>query len=111
MIKVAPGTLFLYRNEGTSMTLFASILILGALTMPQSESPLVLEAESALADGEFRVTARLRNRSKQPCVVVVDDYFCQTETQLVDGKGKTLTPHDGRAAEGMRLPPNRIKPV
>jgi hypothetical protein len=90
------------------MTLLASILILGALTMPQSESPLVLEAESGVADGEFRVTARFRNKGKAPCVVVVDDYFCRTETQLYDEKGTALTPRDARAVQGMRLPPNRV---
>ena len=93
------------------MSTLAAILILGALTMPQSESPLVLEAESALADGEFQVVARLRNRGKEACVVVVDDYFCQTETELYDEKGKLLKAHDARAASGMRMPPNRIKPA
>jgi hypothetical protein len=79
--------------------------------MAQSESPLSLEAESSVVDGQFRVTARLRNKSKAPCVVVVDDYFCQTETQLYSEKGKELEPHDGRAVRGMRMPPRQVTPA
>jgi len=91
--------------------MMTAILILGVLNMAQSESPLVLEADSALADGDVRVAARLRNQSKKPCVLVIDDYFCQTETQLYDEQGQALTPRDARAARGMRLPPRQVTPT
>ena len=82
--------------------------MLGVLTMAQTESPLSLEAASGLEDGKSVVVARLRNRSKKPCVVVVDDYFCRIETELYDAAGKLLEPRDARAVLGRRMPPDRI---
>jgi hypothetical protein len=79
--------------------------------MAQAESPLSLEAAAAKEDGKPVVVARLRNRSEKTVVVVLDDFFCQIETQLTDEKGKVLVPHDLRAVRGMQLRPTSVKPA
>jgi hypothetical protein len=89
----------------------AAVLILGVLHMTQSESPLSLEAASAQENGKPVVIARLRNQSKEPCVVVLDDLFCQVETHLFTEKGKPLEALDVRAVLGVREPPQRLDPV
>ena len=82
--------------------------ILGVLSMAQAESPLSLDAVSSLEDGESVVIARLRNRSPEPCVVVLNQFFCRAETRLYDGKGKELRPHDQRSARGRARTPERV---
>ncbi len=102
---MAPALVMLYTERMTAL------LILGVLSMAQAESPLSLEAVPALENGKPVVVARLRNQSKRACVVVLDDFFCRTETQLYDGTGKLLEPRDSRAVRGMRRPPDSVKPV
>src|SRR5258708_26470546 len=89
----------------------ASMLILGVLSMVQSESPLLLEAASAHENGQWVCVARLRNRSSQPCSIILDDLFCQIETRLYDEQGKLLEPRDSRAATCYRVPPEHLDPV
>jgi hypothetical protein len=86
------------------------LLILGALRMKQSESPLALEAALSARKGELFVIARLSNRGKKKVSVVLDDYFCQIETRLYTDKGVLLEPWDRRAVTCHPQPPEQVKP-
>ncbi len=91
--------------------MMTALWILGVLNMPQTQPPLSLEAAPALENGESAVVARLRNKGKEPVVVVLHDYFCQTETRLLEEKGKELAAHDQRAVRGRARTPEKLDPV
>ena len=88
-----------------------AMLILGVLSMVQSESPLILEAAAARENGQPAFVARLRNRSSHPCSIVLNDCFCRIETRLFDEKGKLLEPRDIRATQGVPIPPDHLDSV
>jgi hypothetical protein len=90
-----------------TLALIIGVLEFGSLS-PVNET-LSLEAVVSKVRGESVVIARLRNRGEKPCVVVIDDYFCQIETQLYDGEGALLPAWDRRATMGVREMPEKAE--
>lgn len=77
------------------------------MSMSAKPADLTVTSKSA-GKKEPTVTFFLRNGGKEPCFVVLDDYYARTQVRLFDDKGVERVPRDGRAVQGMRMEPLKV---
>lgn len=78
------------------------------MTMTAAPQDLAIESTTEQKAGTVTLRFRLRNTGSAAAAVVLDDHFCQTRTRVFDADGKELPPHDRRAAQGFRRPPDKV---
>lgn len=87
-------------------------LALGILMSTTGDAPdLVFESKITKRKDEILLKFFLRNRGSTHLAVLLDDYYCNFETRLFDGRGLEQKPWDQRATQGARAEPQRVTPA